>query len=364
MEKVRVELGKDSYDIFIGEKILNGVGKFIAESDFTQKVLIVTDNNVEKFLDNLTDSLTAHEINFDVAVIPAGEPSKNLREVEKIYTQAIEFGLDRKSPIIAFGGGVVGDLSGFVAATYMRGVPFIQVPTTLMSQVDSSVGGKTAVNHELGKNLIGAFHQPKAVFIDLDTLKTLPDREIKSGLGEVIKYGIISDAKFFEYIEHNVNKILNRDMEVLTQIIKRSCEIKAAVVSADEKENGLRRILNFGHTIAHAVETVTNYEKYRHGEALAVGMVGAALISFSLGKIIFNDVARLKNLLDALEMFSYCQGYCKGCDVDEMYLVTSRDKKTIDGKVNWVLMKNFGEVEINDNVSEVEVKKALQILSA
>lgn len=364
MEKVKVELGKDSYDIFIGEKILNGVGKFIAESDFTQKVLIVTDTNVEKFLDKLTDSLTAHEINFDVAVIPPGEPSKNLREVEKIYTQAIEFGLDRKSPIIAFGGGVVGDLAGFVAATYMRGVPLIQVPTTLMSQVDSSVGGKTAVNHELGKNLIGAFHQPKAVFIDLDTLKTLPDREIKSGLGEVIKYGIISDAKFFEYIEHNVNKILNRDKEVLAQIIKRSCEIKAEVVSADEKENGLRRILNFGHTIAHAVETVTNYEKYRHGEALAVGMVGAALISFSLGKIIFNDAARLKNLLDALEMFSYCQGYCKGCDVDEMYLVTSRDKKTIGGKVNWVLMKNFGEVEINDNVSENEIKKALKVLAS
>ena len=360
MTKVRVDLGADSYDIFIGEKILGNIGKFIEESNFTQKVLIVTDTNGEKFLDNLTDELTAHEINFEVAVIPAGEPSKNLREVEKIYTQAIEFGLDRKSPIIAFGGGVVGDLAGFVAATYLRGVPFIQVPTTLLAQVDSSVGGKTAVNHELGKNLIGAFHQPKAVFIDLNSLKTLPDRELKSGLSEVIKYGIISDANFFEYIELNVNKILNRDVEVLTQIIKRSCEIKAEVVSADEKENGLRRILNFGHTIAHAIEKITNFEVYRHGEALAVGLLGAAMISYGTGRIIFNDVARLKDLLDKLGLVTNCLG----CDVDEMYLLTFRDKKNIGGKVNWVLMKNFGEVEITDVVSEVEIKKALKILAS
>ena len=360
MPKVKVELGANSYDIFIGTKILDGVGKFIAESKFTQKVLIVTDSNVEKFLDSLTDSLKAYEINFEVAVIPAGETSKNLREAEKIYTRAIEIGLDRKSPIIAFGGGVVGDLAGFIAATYLRGVPFIQVPTTLLSQVDSSVGGKTAVNHELGKNLIGAFYQPKAVFIDLETLKTLPDREIKCGLGEVVKYGIISDEKFFEYLELNAEKILNRDVEVLTQIIKRSCEIKAEVVSLDEKETGLRRILNFGHTIAHAVEKITNYEKYRHGEAVAIGMLGAALISWTLGRINFNEVARLKDLLDKLGLVTNCAG----CDVEEMYKLTFRDKKTVGGKVNWVLMDNFGKVGITNEVSADDVKKALKILDA
>ena len=360
MPKVKVELGANSYDIFIGTKILDGVGKFIAESKFTQKVLIVTDSNVEKFLDSLTESLKAYEINFEVAVIPAGETSKNLREAEKIYTQAIEFGMDRKSPVIAFGGGVVGDLAGFVAATYLRGVPFIQVPTTLLAQVDSSVGGKTAVNHELGKNLIGAFHQPKAVFIDLNTLKPLPDRELKSGLSEIVKYGIIRDLKFFEYLELNINKILNRDVEVLKQIIKRSCEIKAEVVSADEKENGIRRILNFGHTIAHTVEKITNYEQYRHGEAVSIGILGAAMISWGTGRIIFNDVARLKDLLDKLGLVTNCMG----CDVDEMYLLTFRDKKNIGGKVNWVLMKKFGEVEVTDNVSEVEIKKALKVLAS
>ncbi len=358
--KVKVELGADSYEICIGEKILDGVAKFIAESDFTQKALIVTDSNVEKFLNTLTDSLKSNGIDFDVVTIPAGETSKSLQVAEKIYTRAIEFRMDRKSPIIAFGGGVVGDLAGFIAATYLRGVPFIQVPTTLLSQVDSSVGGKTAVNHELGKNLIGAFYQPKAVFIDVDTLKTLPDREIKSGLAEVVKYGVISDEKFFEYLEQNAEKILARDVEVLKQIIKRCCEIKAEVVSEDEKESGLRRILNFGHTIGHSVETVASYGKYSHGEAVAIGMVGASLISFAMGKILFNDVARLKDLLDALGIVTDC----KGCDAEEIYKVTFRDKKNIGGKINWVIMNGFGKVEVTDAVPELEIKKAIGILTS
>ena len=360
MTKVSVELGANSYEICIGENILDGVAKFIAESNFTKKALIITDSNVEKFSRTLTDAFELNDIDFDVITIPAGETSKSLPVTEKIYTRAIEFGMDRKSPIIAFGGGVVGDLAGFIAATYLRGVPFIQVPTTLLSQVDSSVGGKTAVNHKLGKNLIGAFYQPKAVFIDINTLKTLPDREIKSGLAEVIKYGIISDGKFFEYLEQNKENILARDVEVLTQIIKRCCEIKAEVVSADEKEIGLRRILNFGHTIGHAVETVASYGKYSHGEAVAIGMVGAALISFALGKILFNDVARLKDLLDAFEIATYC----KDCDAEEIYKVTFRDKKNIDGKINWVLMRRFGDVEITDEVLVSEVKKAIGLLTS
>ena len=357
MEKIFVNLGAASYEIFIGENILSDVGNFAKK--FT-KILIVTQ---EKIFDahgqSLIDGLNSSGVKFDVATIPDGETSKNLREAEKLYTRAIEFGLDRKSAVIALGGGVVGDLAGFVAATYLRGVGLIQIPTTLLAQVDSSVGGKTAVNHALGKNLIGAFHQPRAVFIDLNCLKTLPEREIKSGLGEVVKYGVISDKNFFAYLESNVDKILRGDIEAMTHIVKRSCEIKAAVVAADEREGGLRRILNFGHTLAHAVEEQTHYEKFRHGEAVAIGMVGAAAISCELGKTSAENVERLKNLLNRFGMMTACAGL----DADKIYAVTLRDKKTVGGKVNWVLMRDFGDVEICGDVSESVVKKIFGGLS-
>ena len=350
MEKVLVNLGAASYEIFIGEGILRGVGEFIT-GKFTPKALIVTQENIfdKKFI----DTLTARGISCEVAFIPDGETSKSLSEAEKLYTRAIEFGLDRKSVVIAYGGGVVGDLAGFVAATFLRGIPLIQIPTTLLAQVDSSVGGKTAVNHPLGKNLIGAFHQPRAVFIDLNCLATLPEREIKSGLGEVVKYGVISDEKFFTYLEDNVDKILQRDLKTLAHIVKRSCEIKAEVVSADEREAGLRRILNFGHTLAHAVEEQTAYKKYRHGEAVAIGMVGAALISYELGMTTAANVARLENLLRRFGMITACAGL----DADKLYAVTFRDKKTVGGVVNWVLMRDFGEVEIRCDVPAQIVKK-------
>lgn len=352
MQTVKVNLGAKSYNIFIGENIFGELKKFIAESDFTEKILVVTDTNVFKTCANEFIN------NFEIAVIPAGETSKNLNEAEKLYTKAIEIGMDRKSLIIALGGGVVGDLAGFVAATFMRGINFIQVPTTLLAQVDSSVGGKTAVNHALGKNLIGAFYQPRAVFTDLKSLKILPEREIKSGLGEIIKYGVISDENFFAYLENNVEKILARDIEVMRKIICRSCEIKAEVVGADEKESGLRRILNFGHTIAHVIEEETLYKKYRHGEAVAVGMLGAAIISNKLGKISAADVMRLKNLLERLNIPTTCANL----DIDEMYNAMFRDKKTVGGKINWVLMKKFGGVEISENVPADIVKNALKEL--
>lgn len=352
MQTVNVNLGANSYKIFIGENIFSEVEKFILQSDFTKKILVVTDTNV---IENCANNFIN---NFEIAVIPAGETSKNLREAENLYTKAIETGLDRKSLIVALGGGVVGDLAGFVAATYMRGINFIQVPTTLLAQVDSSVGGKTAVNHALGKNLIGAFYQPKAVFIDLKTLQTLPEREIKSGLGEVVKYGVISDENFFAYLENNVEKILSRDISVMEKMVRRSCEIKAEVVGADEKESGLRRILNFGHTIAHVIEEETFYKKYRHGEAVAIGMLGAAIISKKLGKISEVEVARLKNLLERLQLPTACENL----DIDKMYSAAFRDKKTVGGKINWVLMKNFGDTEISADVPEDVVKTALREL--
>ena len=346
--KVRVELGANSYEISIGENIFDAAADFIAAKNFT-KVLLVTDENV--------GALYADKIaGFDVVKIPAGETSKNLREAENLYTRAIESRLDRKSAIVALGGGVVGDLAGFVAATYLRGINFVQVPTTLLAQVDSSVGGKTAVNHKLGKNLIGAFYQPRAVFIDIATLKTLPERELKAGLAEVVKYGVISDENFFSFLEENVDKILSRNAEVMAQIVRRSCEIKAEVVSLDEKENGLRRILNFGHTIAHAVEEETGYEKYNHGEAVAIGMLGAAFISEKIGAVSHAAVERLENLIARLCL----QSYFEGVSVDKLYAALFRDKKTVGGKINWVVMKKIGAVEVTSDVPENIVREALK----
>lgn len=351
MEKIKVELGENSYEIFIGENLFEEAAKFSSG----KKTLIVTDENIFKLYGETLRKIFSG-LNFEIKIIPAGETSKTLAQAENLYTCAIESQLDRKSLIIALGGGVVGDLAGFVAATYLRGINFIQVPTTLLAQVDSSVGGKTAVNHRLGKNLIGAFYQPKAVFIDVATLKTLPAREIKAGLGEVVKYGVISDADFFSYLEQNIEGILSGNVEVLKQIIKRSCEIKAEVVSADEKESGLRRILNFGHTIAHAVEEETGYKKYCHGEAVAIGMIGAALISQKLNYVDAAKVARLKNLIESFGMYTYCEN----CNVEGIYKALFRDKKTISGKLNWVLMKDFGDVEITDKVPEKIIREALK----
>ena len=336
MIKVLVDLGAASYEIFIGENILKAISnaQCVMRNDLKfNKALVVTQKNI---LD-----LCEEKFPYEVALIPEGETSKSLQEAEKIFTRAIEAELDRKSVIIALGGGVVGDLAGFVAATFMRGINLIQIPTTLLAQVDSSVGGKTAVNHALGKNLIGAFHQPKAVFIDLNFLKTLPEREIKSGLGEIVKYGVISDEKFFSYLEDNADKILQRDLNILAKIVKHSCEIKAKVVSADEKESGLRRILNFGHTLA-----------------LAIGIMAAALISCELGKTSAENVNRIESLLKKFGMMTNCAGL----DSDKLYSVTFRDKKTVGGVVNWVLMRDFGSVEVSSDVPENIIKKVFRRL--
>lgn len=361
MRKIKVELGKNSYDIIIGNELKNELKQFIINANFSKKAMLVTDSNIEKlFCNEVLSVLTNSGLDVKLVVIPAGETSKSLSEAEKIYTAAIEFGLDRKSAIFALGGGVVGDLTGFVASTYLRGVPFVQIPTTLLAQVDSSVGGKVAVNHKLGKNLIGAFYQPKAVFIDLDFLKTLPKREIASGLGEIVKYGVISDAELFKYIEDNSQSTLNLDSAVMEHIISRSCEIKAEVVSCDEKESGLRRILNFGHTMAHAIEEVSGYTRYTHGEAVAVGMIGAAHISCTLNRIGNDELERLQNLINSLNMVSHVEN----CDIDTMFEATFRDKKTINGKINWVLMDSIGKVSVISDVPDKIVQSAFKFISA
>ncbi len=356
MREVHVALGKESYDIRIGYDLSRELVNFVRASGFSRQAMLVTDSNVGPLYgEKIHELLEAGGLKITLATIPAGESSKSLKVAEQLYTKAIELGLDRKSPIFALGGGVVGDLAGFIAATYMRGVPFVQLPTSLLAQVDSSVGGKVAVNHVLGKNLIGAFYQPKGVFMDLDLMNSLPKREIYTGLGEIIKYGIIYDANFFKFLEDHVEDVLKLVREATVHMIARSCEIKAAVVSQDEKESGLRRILNFGHTMAHAIEKETGYIRYNHGEAVAIGMVGAADISARLGMIEEKDVVRVTRLIEALHLPIRAEG----CTVDNMYRDIFHDKKTINGRVNWVLMEGIGKVTCRNDVPEDVVRAAM-----
>ena len=357
MRKVPVELGKASYDIYIGDSIQKELAEFLECPSFSKNALLVTDTNVGPLYGEKARSLLeGADLCVHMASIPAGESSKSLEVADTLYTKAIEAGLDRKSPVIALGGGVVGDLAGFIAATYMRGVPFLQMPTSLLAQVDSSVGGKVAVNHRLGKNLIGAFYQPNGVFMDMTCLDTLPDRELYTGLGEIVKYGVIADAAFFSYLEEHAERILQKAPEEMVQLVARSCEIKAEVVSQDEKEAGLRRILNFGHTIAHAIEKETGYKRYNHGEAVAIGMLGAADISCQLGLVQPETVERLRSLIIRLKLPTRAAG----CRVEAMYQDIFHDKKTIGGKVHWVLMEGIGRVIVRSDVPEHIVRSAME----
>lgn len=365
MRTVKVDLGDKSYDILIGHKLDQQIADFVRKQldkkAFSKKALIITDSNIEPLYgDRVKKLLDSAGLDAKLAVIPAGESSKSLAMAEELFTKAIEHGLDRKSPVFTLGGGVVGDLGGFVAATFMRGVPFVQMPTSLLAQVDSSVGGKVAVNHALGKNLIGAFYQPRAVFMDLDMMKSLPQREIYTGLGEVVKYGFIYDRDFYRFLLSSSKAVLNLDMDAISHVIARSCEIKAAVVSQDEKESGLRAILNFGHTLGHAIEKETHYTRYNHGEAVAIGMVGAAIISAELGRVDSSIVDDMKNILTVMQLPQKAQG----CSVDNIYKDIFHDKKTVGGKVSWILLDDIGKVSIVKDVPESAVKKAIaQILA-
>lgn len=356
MRKVNVALGDSSYEILIGENLTAQLQSFIAGAGFSRQALVIADENVSALYGKkIVADLRAAGLQAELFVVQAGEGSKSLLIAEKIYTKAIELGLDRKSAIFALGGGVVGDLAGFIAATYLRGVPFIQLPTSLLAQVDSSVGGKVAVNHPLGKNLIGAFYQPKAVFIDLAMLNTLPEREIYTGLAEIIKYGIIYDKAFFAYLQSHVDEILNLDKAALLHIIARSCEIKAEVVALDERETGLRIILNFGHTIAHAIESETGYLLYNHGEAVAIGMHGAARLSCYLGFITEETLAQISALIEKFNLPLKAEQ----CSVEGLYKILFRDKKVIDGSIQWVLAESIGSVKIDKEVSPELVKRVL-----
>ncbi|XP_062102673.1 3-dehydroquinate synthase, chloroplastic [Humulus lupulus] len=335
---VEVDLGNRSYPIYIGSGLLDQP-ELLQRHVHGKKVLVVTNTTVGPlYLDKVVDALTRGNPNVIVesVILPDGEQYKNMETLMKVFDKAIETQLDRKCTFVALGGGVIGDMCGYAAASFLRGVNFIQIPTTVMAQVDSSVGGKTGINHPLGKNLIGAFYQPQCVLIDTDTLNTLPERELASGLAEVIKYGLIRDAEFFEWQEKNMKALLARDPTAMTYAIKRSCENKAEVVSQDEKESGLRATLNLGHTFGHAIETGMGYGEWLHGEAVAAGTVMAVDMSYRLGWIDESLVKRVRNILEQAKLPIAPPEIMT---VEMFKSVMAVDKKVADGLLRLILLK-------------------------
>ncbi|MHC4267120.1 MAG: 3-dehydroquinate synthase [Planctomycetota bacterium] len=356
MKDIFVDLGKDSYNIIIDKGILNQVGTLISKTISPRKAIIVTDKIVGPLYGKIVlDSLSKCEFDVKLVSLALGEEQKSIEKAEEFYEHLFDHEMDRKSLIVALGGGVLGDLAGFVAATFMRGIPFVQIPTTLLAQVDSSIGGKVAVNHPRGKNMIGCFYQPKAVYIDTDTLRTLPKEEITAGMVEVIKYGMIKDAAFFEYIEKHLDVIMTLDDTALENIIYNSCKTKANVVELDEKEEGIRAILNYGHTIGHALEALTSYKKYRHGDAVAIGMIYVTKIAMDMGLTDESVLRRQKLLFERLGLS------LKDTELDpqDIVKILYQDKKTINRKLRFVLPAEIGNVIINDSVSDQTILKCL-----
>jgi 3-dehydroquinate synthase len=347
MQSLDVALAARSYPIHIGGGLLADAGTLLAPLLSVARTVIVSNPIVAAhWLTPLRGSLAAAGIASEVIIIPDGESHKTLATLDDLLTRLLEIKAERSTTVVALGGGVVGDIAGFAAAVYQRGTPFVQVPTTLLAQVDSSVGGKTGVNHPLGKNMIGAFYQPQAVLIDTDCLATLPARELAAGLAEVIKYGAIRDVKFFLWLEENMDRLVARDAAALTHAIAESCRIKAEIVAADERETGDRALLNFGHTFGHAIEAGVGYGEWLHGEAVAAGMVMAATLSARLGSIAAADVERLRTLLcrAALPVDA------PRLSADRYLALMSRDKKVSAGTMRFVLLDEIGAARIRSDV--------------
>lgn len=354
-EAVKVGLGERSYEIIIGSKTIRKLGLRIKELR-PSKVAVISNKTVfPLYGDALLSSLREYDIEPEVLLIPDGEEYKDSFWVNHLHGKLLKARLDRSSILIAFGGGVIGDITGFVASTYMRGIKFVQVPTTLLAQVDSSVGGKTGVNHPLGKNMIGTFYQPSLVMIDIDTLKTLPQREFYAGMAEVIKYGVIVDRDFFDFLLRNRDDIVSHGDSII-HIIKRSCEIKADVVSKDEREAGLRAILNFGHTVGHAVETVTGYKKYLHGEAIAIGMCAAAKLAVRAGMFDQEGVDVIEEIIQLYDLPADMPG---DLAIDDIISAMEIDKKVKAGKLSFILPESIGRVKIVEDVDRALIKEVL-----
>lgn len=342
-ESIRVGLDDRSYDILIGSGNLADLSTELSRINFPRKIAIVTNVDLAPLYGiSLREELLSQGLDVSLIEMPEGEDHKNLKTLELVYDELIRLGFDRSCGLIALGGGVVGDTVGFAAATFLRGIPFVQVPTTILSQVDSSVGGKTAVNHPLGKNLIGSFYQPELVLIDIDTLNTLEQREIAAGFAEVVKYGVIRDASFFTWLEKSAEKLLSLDRDSLIHAIKTSCQIKADIVEIDEREGSVRAHLNYGHTFGHAIESLAGYGQWRHGEAIAVGMVIAAQISCKHGLCDQADVDRLRNLLVSFDLPIEFPKF----SLDDYVSAMQRDKKVSQGDLKMVLNNGIGMAQL------------------
>lgn len=354
MKTLNVDLGERSYPIYIGQDLLQQadlVRQFVKGT----QVMIVTNTTVAPLYLEACKAMFA-QFDVDSVILPDGEQYKNLEILNRVFDQLIERHFDRKCTLVALGGGVIGDMTGFAAAAYQRGVPFIQVPTTLLSQVDSSVGGKTGVNHPKGKNMIGAFHQPQAVVIDTNTLNTLEDRQLSAGLAEVIKYGLIRDLAFFEWLEQNLEGLMARDPQLLAEAIERSCQNKAEVVAADETEQGQRALLNLGHTFGHAIEAGMGYGAWLHGEAISAGMMQAAYMSQLMGDLTEVDVERIGVIFKRAKLPIYPPNELS----DEQFMhYMAGDKKVQAGKVRLVLLKKIGEAYISADYSADALAKTL-----
>ena len=361
-EIINVSINKEknqlSYPIFVGNNLLLQSGDLLKKYINNKKIIIIYDNYFDqknssnKYFEQFIQSIKIETFSINLIGISGGDKTKSMSQLTNIIEKVLSFGIDRDTIIIAFGGGVVGDIAGFAASILLRGINFIQIPTTLLSQVDSSVGGKTGVNGKLGKNLIGAFHQPLAVIADTIILKSLPDRELKAGFSEVIKYGLIKNKEFFIWLEENCTKILNHDDLKLKKIIMKSCSIKSEIIQDDEKENGKRALLNLGHTFAHAIESFGNYDgKIIHGEAVAIGICMAFGFSYKLGFCIHSDLERVINIFQKSKLPTSLK------DIPELSISTSEmmekfkyDKKTKQGKLTFILNNKIGDSFINQDV--------------
>jgi 3-dehydroquinate synthase len=354
-DRIRVDLGERSYEVVVHEGLLDRVGEFLAPLKLGPDTVIVTNPVVKRHYGaRVVRSLKAVGLKPTVLTLPDGERTKSLRWVARVLNDLLRRRYERKAWLVALGGGVTGDLAGFAASIYLRGIPFVQVPTTLVAQVDASIGGKTGVNHPLGKNLIGAFYQPKLVLIDPGALRTLPQREYRGGLAEVIKYGVIADDAFFEFLERNMDQILKLKPAALHRVIRTSCAIKAAVVSEDEREGDRRRILNFGHTVGHALETLGGYRRYSHGEAVAIGMVVAARLAERLGLADASVGTRIRALVERTKLPADLPPRSESALLRAM----RQDKKVKDGRIHFVLPDRIGHVVVRP-VDEPEIRQVL-----
>lgn len=355
MRKVEVALGSKSYQVYIGSGLLAQTGNWLNENGFSGKLVMITDPTVNKLYgEMLSRGLTNDGYTVSTLLVPEGEEQKSLETAGGLYHELTRSRAERTTPILALGGGVIGDLAGFVAATYLRGVPLVQIPTTLLAQVDSSVGGKVAVDHGQLKNMIGAFYQPRLVLADTNTLKTLPAEELANGLAEVIKSAAIRDAKFFTFLEENLDRIKMLEEKALEEIVFQSVKIKAEVVEKDEMDSGLRNILNYGHTIGHAIESVSGFN-VGHGQAVAIGMLAAARISNKMGMLDENEVVRLKKVIAQAGLPTKMPDF----KLEEIMQAMEHDKKIRDNKVRFVLLKSIGNVFITDEVNLSLVEQVL-----